>query len=160
MDAQTAVKTCLMQKYADFKGRAARSEFWWFVLAYVIGAIIISLLGSYLLSLFYGLACFLPLSSAGARRLQDTGRIGFLIFIPTGLSLIIQYLLPKPGRFDMQALQSGDPAAMQEMMAQSGSWSLIGLLGIVQLVISLVFLWWLTRPSDPDTNAYGPPPQA
>ena len=159
MDFQTAVKTCLTQKFMDFKGRAARSEFWWFVLAYVIGAVILSILKIYILMLLYGLAAFLPISAAGARRLQDMGRNGMLIFIPAGLSLFMQYLMPRPGMFNMQAIQSGDPAAIQEMMAQSGNWGLIGLLGIVQLVISLVFLWWLSRPSDPDTNAYGPPPQ-
>ena len=163
MDIQTSVRTCLQQKYMDFKGRASRSEFWWFVLVYVIGAVIISLPGSYILSLIYGLAMFLPLSAAGARRLQDTGRNGMLIFVPTGLSLIVQYLLPRPSAADMDALQSGDPAAAAEAMqqlAQSGNWGLIGLLGIVQLIVSLVFLWWLTRPSDPDTNTYGPQPTA
>jgi len=160
MDFQTSVNTCLKKKFMDFKGRASRSEFWWFVLAYVICAVILSMLHIYILMLLFGLAAFLPISAAGARRLQDTGRNGMMIFIPTGLSLILQYLLPKHGRFDMHALQSGDPAAMQELMMQSGNWGLIGLLGIVQLVISLLFLWWLTRPSDPDTNAYGPPPQA
>ncbi len=160
MDFQTSVNTCLKKKFMDFKGRASRSEFWWFVLAYVICAVILSMLHIYILMLLFGLAAFLPISAAGARRLQDTGRTGMMIFTPTGLSLILQYLLPKHGRFDMHALQSGDPAAMQELMMQSGNWGLIGLLGIVQLVISLLFLWWLTRPSDPDTNAYGPPPQA
>ena len=40
MDFVTAVKTCL-QKYFDFKGRARRSEFWWFYLAcYVVTGIL------------------------------------------------------------------------------------------------------------------------
>ncbi len=68
MNITEAVQTCL-GKYMDFKGRAARPEFWWFILAYVIGAIILSLLGVYILMLVYGLALFLPLSAAGARRL-------------------------------------------------------------------------------------------
>lgn len=159
MDIQTAIRTCLQQKYMDFKGRAARSEFWWFVLAYAIGALIVSLLGIYILGLLYGLALFLPLSAAGARRLQDTGRNGMLIFVPTGLSLLVQFLLPRPETIDIQAIQSGDQAAMAEAMAQSGSFGLIGVLAIVQLIVTLVFLWWLTRPSDPETNDYGPVPQ-
>lgn len=158
MDFQTSVRTCLQQKYMDFKGRASRPEFWWFVLAYVIGAVILSLLGIQLLLMLYGLAMFLPLSAAGARRLQDTGRQGLLIFIPTGLSLILQFLMPRPDALDMAALQSGDQAAMAEAIAQSGNWGLIGLLGIVQFLISLLFLWWLTRPSEPGTNAYGSNP--
>jgi uncharacterized membrane protein YhaH (DUF805 family) len=153
MNITEAVQTCL-RKYMDFKGRAGRPEFWWFMLAYVIGSIVLSLLGVYILSLVYGLALFLPLSAAGARRLQDTGRNGFLIFIPTGISLIMQYLLPRPPAFD-----PNNPAAMAEIAAQS-SWGLIGLLSIVQLVLAVLFLWWLTRPGDPETNDYGPPPAA
>ncbi len=153
MEIKEAVQTCF-SKYADFKGRAVRSEFWWFVLAYIIGAIIVSLLGIYILSLLYGLALFLPLSAAGARRLQDTGRNGFLIFIPTGISLVMQFLLPGPERLD-----PNDPAAIAEAVAQT-NWGLIGLLSIVQLILTILFIWWLSQPGDPDTNDYGPPPTA
>ena len=35
-----SVKTCLTQKYANFEGRAKRSEFWWFWLCcFVLGYI-------------------------------------------------------------------------------------------------------------------------
>ena len=49
MDFVTAVKTCL-QKYFDFKGRARRSEFWWFMLATwifnsVVNGILYSIMG-------------------------------------------------------------------------------------------------------------------
>lgn len=151
MTFQDAVRKCL-RDYANFKGRASRSEFWWFVLAYMLGAIILSLLGIYILSLIYGLALFLPLSAAGARRLQDTGRNGLMIFIPTGISLILQYLVPRPDFPD-----PADPAAMAEAAA-SANWGLLALLSLVQLVITVLFLWWLTRPSQPEPNAYGPPP--
>ena len=33
-----------------------------------------------------------------------------------------------------------------------------GLLGIVGLIIAVVFLFWLVRPGQPETNEYGPPP--
>ena len=36
MDFITAVRRCLLEKYADFDGRASRPEFWWFVLFTVI----------------------------------------------------------------------------------------------------------------------------
>ena len=39
MDFQTSVKTCF-KKYADFSGRALRSEFWWFVVFSLLGGII------------------------------------------------------------------------------------------------------------------------
>ena len=46
MDFMTAVKTCL-QKYFNFKGRARRSEFWWFMLAtYIFNSVVNGILYS------------------------------------------------------------------------------------------------------------------
>jgi len=143
MDFQTSVKTCLKQKYAGFSGRASRSEYWWFVLAYVIGAVILSLPGIWVLSILYALALLSPAAAAGFRRLQDTGRPGWYIAIPTALSLL-------------NTLTAPDMSSMRHGVVPSGMGG-FALLGLVQLVVGLVFLWWLTRPSDPGTNDYGPP---
>ncbi len=79
-----AVKVCF-QKYATFKGRASRSEFWWFQLFIFL----LSLLGSVLeggmghdgqaLSGLFALATFLPALSVQVRRLHDTNRSGWWI---------------------------------------------------------------------------------
>ena len=141
MNLQTAVKTCLTEKYATFSGRASRSEYWWFILAYVIGAVIISLLGIGLLSIVYTLAFIVPAAAAGARRLQDTGRKGWLIFIPVGLGVISMILTPSV------PLIEGD---QMTQLPDMGSMGLLAFLSLVQLIVGLVFLWWLTRPSLPE----------
>ena len=69
MDFQTAVKTCF-SKYADFSGRASRSEYWWFVLAEVIVLIVASLVHEYVY-LIAALGFLLPALAVGARRLHD-----------------------------------------------------------------------------------------
>jgi uncharacterized membrane protein YhaH (DUF805 family) len=80
-----AVRTCL-NKYADFTGRATRSEFWWFVLFYVLvlaaADIVDSVIGTNfgrfgLVRALAGLALLLPIIAAGARRLHDTSRSGW-----------------------------------------------------------------------------------
>lgn len=77
MENVASFKTCFLQKYMDFSGRASRPEYWWFVLAYVIGTVVlVVLINSYFLSLIYGLVFFLPATAAGARRLQDAGYNG------------------------------------------------------------------------------------
>ena len=43
MDFQTSIKTCF-NKYADFSGRALRSEFWWFVLFSILGGIVTTII--------------------------------------------------------------------------------------------------------------------
>ena len=78
MDPITAVKTCL-KKYFDFKGRARRSEFWWFVLFVLIVQSALSFLGMVIpgvgyVSLVVSLALLIPQLSVLCRRLHDTSR--------------------------------------------------------------------------------------
>ena len=80
-----AVKTCF-SKYAEFKGRAARPEYWWFFLSYVIVYFVLLILASAARGLFVlvwlsALAYFLPLLAAAVRRLHDTGRSGWWYLI-------------------------------------------------------------------------------
>jgi len=148
MDFMTAVKTCLTEKYATFQGRASRSEYWWFVLAVVIGSVITQLIWGPL-GLLFSLAVLCPGLAAGWRRLQDTGRPGWYVVIPFGISILNTILAPSVP--DEAAIAAGE-------LPDMGSIAMSAVLGIISLVIFLVYIWWLTRPSQPETNAYGPPP--
>jgi len=81
MQFQKAVETCF-SKYADFSGRAVRSEYWWFYLFTLLlgwgGSIADS---SGVVGMLVELALLLPSSAAGARRLHDTGRSGWWLLI-------------------------------------------------------------------------------
>jgi len=70
-----SIRTCLV-KYADFNGRASRSEFWWFALFILLAATGLTYLSNPLGEAFL-VAVVLPLLAAGARRLHDTGRSGW-----------------------------------------------------------------------------------
>lgn len=87
MDFPTAVRTCL-SKYVDFKGRARRSEFWWFFLFVFLAGVVARTLDAVLgtgydqstgglIDTVVSLALFLPSLAVGARRLHDTGRSGW-----------------------------------------------------------------------------------
>jgi uncharacterized membrane protein YhaH (DUF805 family) len=89
MSFQDAIRTCLTQKYADFNGRARRSEFWYFVLFGIIVSIVAGIidgilgtrntLGSVgLVGGIASLALLVPNLAVGARRLHDTDRSGWL----------------------------------------------------------------------------------
>jgi uncharacterized membrane protein YhaH (DUF805 family) len=96
--------TDVIRKYAVFNGRAARPEFWWFVLINVIIAAVINLVVSAIggrnsgqvVSDLYSLAVFLPSLGVGIRRLHDTNRTGWwylLVFIPIiGWIVLIVFL--------------------------------------------------------------------
>ena len=98
MNFQEAVKTCF-SKYVDFSGRASRSEYWWFVLAYVIVAIV----AGFIHEVVYGLvilAFLLPLLAVGARRLHDIGKSGWWLLlglIPL-VGLVLLYFMVQPSQ--------------------------------------------------------------
>jgi uncharacterized membrane protein YhaH (DUF805 family) len=75
MNFQDAIKTCL-GKYADFSGRASRSEYWWFALFTFLGSAACGIF-SYKLSALFSLATLLPMLAAASRRLHDTQRSGW-----------------------------------------------------------------------------------
>ncbi len=82
MSFQDAVRRVVLEKYADFNGRARRSEFWYFVLFQVLVGIVASILDQILgteriVSGLVSLALLLPGLAVGARRLHDTGRSGW-----------------------------------------------------------------------------------
>jgi uncharacterized membrane protein YhaH (DUF805 family) len=82
----------VLKQYADFSGRARRSEYWYFALfnmIFVICAMILdNVLGIALEGIGYGpiyllyvLAMFIPGVAVVVRRLHDVGKSGWMYFI-------------------------------------------------------------------------------
>ena len=80
----------LKTNYTNFEGRVSRSQFWYFVLCYVVVAIPLGLIDGILfqkqvLSLILALALIVPQIGIGVRRLHDLGKPGwwyFMVLIP------------------------------------------------------------------------------
>ena len=98
MNFKNTIKTCLKDKYANFKGRASRSEFWFFYLFLVIGyAISIStifisiklLIGT--MSIFV-LAMIIPSLAVTVRRLHDINKSGWFILLPLPFDIMERVL--------------------------------------------------------------------
>src|ERR1700712_2760705 len=89
MNIQQAVQTCF-RKYVDFSGRASRSEYWWFFLAYFVVAVVAQLINRYLPAVVI-LIVLLPLIAVTVRRLHDIGKSGWMILI--GLIPIVGMLV-------------------------------------------------------------------
>ena len=82
----------VLKKYAVFDGRARRKEYWMFVLFYAIFGIVAVVLdnvfgtagkdiGYGIIYGLYSLAMILPALGVAIRRLHDTGRSGWWLFI-------------------------------------------------------------------------------
>ncbi len=74
-----AYYTDALKKYAQFKGRANRAEFWYFVLFNFIIGVILGFIGGKngFLRIIYSLLVLIPSLALGARRLHDIGKSGW-----------------------------------------------------------------------------------
>lgn len=88
----TAFVSC-MKRYAQFNGRASRSEYWYFQLAWFILYIPIVIAQAVLaecdaegvgllLELIFRLSTLVPMVAVAARRCHDTGRSAWFMLIP------------------------------------------------------------------------------
>lgn len=104
-------KKVFLNNYANFEGRARRSEYWYYALfnfiltmtAYIISFVFI-FFGGFLLWFFiicYGLATIIPTMAAQVRRLHDTNKSGWwllIAFIPFGAIVLLVFYFTEGDR--------------------------------------------------------------
>lgn len=170
MGFSAAIKTCF-SKYAAFSGRARRPEYWWFFLFIVIGSIAATMVdgvifgfgtpeapATQVVSPIFSLATILPVFAAGWRRMHDTGRPGWYLLIPLGVSIgtMLGLML---GVFGFGTLEAAgvDEATLRGAASGLGMAG-VAIIAIVQLIVSVLVIWWLTRPTQAGANQYGEEP--
>ena len=171
MTFQQAILICF-RKYFTFSGRATRPEYWWFFLFIFLCNLVLGIFDAILFSSetlpvevtesdelsphddesgplvsLFSLATFLPMLAVGWRRMHDTGRSGWHLFYPLiailGLSTFVGLFGPAGG----------------DVTQISGGFGLIVTIALIVVVLSpFIVIWWLTRPSEPGQNQYGPNP--
>ncbi|WP_163849015.1 DUF805 domain-containing protein [Pseudooceanicola aestuarii] len=165
-----AIRTCF-RNYVTFSGRASRPEYWWFVLFVILGGIVAGILDGIVfgaasvdtgpgaisaqsngpLAALFSLATLLPGLSAAWRRMHDSGRSGLFVLYPLIAFFGVMSFGAMFGGIDMM---SGDIGA-----AFSGLFGIVFAVAVFIAVISpLLVIWWLTRPSQPGPNTWGPNP--
>lgn len=138
MSPNEAIKTCF-RKYFEFRGRAQRSEFWWYMAFASLFSLIISHDIFYssspieILTAIIGIVVLLPSISVTFRRLQDTSKSGYwsvpffaIPFIPDSFLYRFNHVL------------------------------VLVFAGLI-LIYLLLILYWLTLRSDDIENDYGVP---
>jgi uncharacterized membrane protein YhaH (DUF805 family) len=76
------------KNYANFEGRARRSEYWYFTLFYYLVAILLVFVDqgieseSRITGIIFALGSLIPAIAVGIRRMHDVGKSGWYILIP------------------------------------------------------------------------------
>ena len=140
--------------YMDFNGRLGRAQFWYFILVCVLVSIVAAILdgvvGTSLLRAIVGLGLLLPTATAAARRMQDGGRSGQLVWvwiIVGGIYQILALLIGLTGPFGALAFLA---------FFFTVGW----LINLAYLVISIVIIYFCVQPGTAGDNQFGPPPAA
>ena len=167
MSFSESVKRCF-SKYFRLRGRASRSEYWWFALFVFAVLMVLSLVDAMIfgadtlfspLTSIATLVLFFPFMAVGWRRMHDIGKPGWYILLPQLISLAaFATFLFTIGIFGAIADAAG--ATNDARFAVDG---------VILITVSIVFygatliavlsiLWWLTRPGDEYPNRHGNPP--
>ena len=170
MSFSGAIRACL-RRYATFSGRASRSEYWFFVLFLLLGGVVAGLFDGLLfgaatveagpgrvsaqsggpITAVFALATAVPLVAAGWRRMHDSGRSGLHLFYPVIVIVGISGFFGTVFGFD--------PFADGALPEGDGLMSVLFAGSLIVLFLSpLIVVFWLTRPSQPGANRYGPNP--
>lgn len=94
-----SIQTCF-SKYADFTGRASRSEYWWWFLFVFLATMAASVVNDKISALF-SIAVLLPGLAVGTRRLHDIDKSGWfqlLFLIPLIGWIILIYWAAQEGK--------------------------------------------------------------
>lgn len=99
MNFTDAVRSVVQLNYANFSGRARRSEYWYFVLfniiisvvAALVDQLLMSVLGFGFIGIIISLGLLIPGIAVGVRRLHDTDRSGWWLLL--GLVPLIGFIV-------------------------------------------------------------------
>jgi uncharacterized membrane protein YhaH (DUF805 family) len=155
MNFPTSVKSGI-SNFTNFKGRASRSEFWWFFLfSQLIQTFAQQVSVSTATVTWFAL--LIPGLSVHVRRLHDKGRslawLLWLIASLVGFGIAFNRLLAQTG----QTIANLDA----EKLFDNGSqfWILAMFVFMISMSFSgIVNFVFLLMPSDSEMNRYGPPP--
>jgi uncharacterized membrane protein YhaH (DUF805 family) len=155
MNFPTSVKSGI-SNFTNFKGRASRSEFWWFFLfSQLIQTFAQQVSVSTATVTWFAL--LIPGLSVHVRRLHDSGRslawLLWLIASLVGFGIAFNRLLAQTG----QTIANLDA----EKLFDNGSqfWILALFVFMISMSFSgIVNFVFLLMPSDSEMNRYGPPP--
>lgn len=146
----------VLTNFADFSGRASRSEYWWFVAAWTVFYLIILVLQkgkSKIPEIAFIVVTAIPVMSVGFRRLQDIGHSGWWsvaeLLIISGITCVVLKSQPSEILEDEVSIDIGTEEALSPVFFKSSA---------LFIIASILIIWHFSLPSEPGANQYGPNP--
>ena len=164
-----AIKTGFVN-FANFKGRAGRAEFWYWVLFYVLVSLVAGTVdntsGTQTVGNLVSLAFLVPNLSISARRFRDAGVTPWLILLQILPVIMLIWLIVQMvvsfisigGNSEMALSQLGDPASVEDLLNSPAVAAIAPpLMAFVvsAIGVSVFFLVVFLRPSIPGGNQGG-----
>ena len=159
------------KKYAVFKGRASRSEFWWWFLTYTVVTFVLRLVFRTLRNLtdsgviatvgdsfssIWGLVVLVPTIALGVRRLHDINMRGTVLAIiyavqaAAGIFFAIGLILIIGSSLSFRSLEAGNSVSIGGVV--------LLILGVLAFIASGVFYFVLmARDSNPEGTRFDAP---
>ncbi len=176
------------KRYADFKGRSRRQEYWYAYLANFIIAMVLNCIRSaamvaartsydysfcetaesiydffFMAAVLYMLATLIPNFALQTRRLHDTGRSGklLLLWLVPGVLGFLSVGIPVIAEILSGPIDAGYYGAQQGMAAYSMFFMVIGVMftAILTLVLEIMFLVFYCQEGQRGENQYGGSPK-
>ena len=150
MNLKEAIKSCF-RKYATFKGRARRSEFWFFTLFHAIVDMALTLLVAFI-AMGVSLAEFIPLALKG----EFTDAAAESVLMSMGGTVLVVFIVMMV--FELALLLPTLAVTWRRLhdIGKSGGYYFINMIPVVGSILVLI---WLCRDSQPEENRFGPCPK-
>ena len=169
MEFGQAVKTCF-KKFFDLKGRARRSEYWWFFLFCMVVSWVFNIFGGFVpwlsyIGLLISMILLIPSCTVQTRRLHDTGRSGWWVVVQILLMLgvygsLCAMLLPYADKMmyltgNMEIIN----VLMDAMEESPVAVAVMGISSLLLLIITIIIIVFSVIDSHYNENKYGPSPK-
>ena len=143
--------SAVFSKLTDVKGRARRSEFWWFMLVFIPVTVIASLICqpiSHIADLVVNIILYLFALSVTARRLHDSGKSELWVYASFLCNIVTNiYILSLISDIDLS-----DASALVEVFKHNIG---ITFLGTVKAILQFIVFIFCLLDSTRGANKYG-----
>ena len=147
----------VLANLTNFKGRARRSELWWYFMLYVIITVIVYMAvgSSTLVQNIISILLQLTIWSVTVRRLHDRGHGGWWVTLAILLSIFSIVYMWQIGYYEMMSTVNPD----MEEVTKTLSNPVVMTVGLASFVVNICIFVFCVLDGKPETNKYGPSPK-